>query len=225
MPLRLFIAAFCLVCALSPLRTSASLGGFVSLSEDRAQKIEQRRSIGSGTRSQCQSSFPKDTITLLVPQEKVVHKASSSRPSFYLKSSVATSPTSVKFTLTDPDTAKPLAQQELTLSQSGIKQIELPKQVKLKQGKIYLWYVAIPCGQNRLDSMDTENTQYQDILASSVEFVPVPSKIDNKLKTAEDDTATAKIYAQNGYWYDSLATSIKSKSTFLEPLLKSVNLN
>jgi hypothetical protein len=212
------IISFCLVLASSPLRTLASLGGFVSDSSDNSQKVAQRRSIGNGTRSKCKNSFPKNSITLLVPQEEVAHKTSKAKPVLYLQSKV-TSQVPLTFSLIDPEVTQPLAQQNFTILKSGIKRIELPKHTKLDQGKIYLWYVAIP------STCDQFNTaQYQDVLASSVKFTPASSSIQQELKTVDHDTK-AKIYAQNGFWYDSLETSINNKSTFLATLLKSANLN
>lgn len=217
----LFVYAFCLSFLIIPLGTfasSASLGGFVAADRANAKKVAQRRSIGSGTRSGCKNTFAKNAITLMVPESKVVHKTSSQTPSFYLRSA-NTSKTPLNFSLVNPEVSKPVIQKSVTLS-PGINKIELPDEIKLVAGKMYLWYVAIPA----VCENSTDSPQYQDVLTSSVEFTPAPHDLKNLLMNTENETEKAKIYAENGFWYDSLEASVEHKSTFLKSLLKSVNL-
>jgi hypothetical protein len=199
-------------------KAAASLGGFVSVDDSKAKNVEQRRSIGSGTRSECSKTLPENAVTLLVPNTEVAHRTAQAKPSLYIQAKVATQ-TPLNFTLVDPQVSKPVVESSITVLEPGIKKIELPKQTRLKQGNIYLWYVAVPC---------SEIAQYQDILTSSVEFVPASPQVLERVKRSHDTSKIANVYAENGYWYDALDASINSKSASksisLERLLKSVNL-
>ena len=195
-------------------RGSGSLGNYTS--SDKPKKVEQRRTVGSGSRSSCQSSLPENSITLLIPEAEVVHRSSVSRPSFFLQSNVALK-NQLKFTLVNPQVSQPIVENSFLITQSGITKIELPKGINLEQGKVYLWYVAIPCD-------DSKNAQLQEILASSVEFVPVSSKVQADLESVNTDMEIAIIYFENGFWYDALAFSIESSSDYLQDLLSSINL-
>ncbi|MDJ0567538.1 MAG: DUF928 domain-containing protein [Pleurocapsa sp. MO_192.B19] len=112
---------------------------------------------------------------------------------------------------------QPIVENSFLITQPGITKIELPKGINLEQGKVYLWYVAIPCD-------DSKNAQLQEILASSVEFVPVSSKVQADLENVNTDMEIAIIYFENGFWYDALAFSIESSSDYLQDLLSSINL-
>jgi hypothetical protein len=216
---KLFICTLCLSLLIIPLQTfasSGSLGGFVVDDSSKVKKVAQRRSIGSGTRSECKNTFAKNAITLMVPQEQVVHKTASQTPSFYIRSKTA-SKTPLKFSLVNPEVSEPVAEKSISLS-PGINKIELPAEIKLAAGKIYLWYVAIPT------DCKNSSTQYQDILTSSVKVTPASDDLQNLLTNANTETHKATIYAQNGYWYDSLQISIDHKLKFLNLLLNSVNL-
>lgn len=194
---------------------SGSLGDYTS--SDQPKKVEQRRTVGSGSRSFCQSSLPENSISLLVPEAEVVHKTSVSRPSFFLQSNVALK-TQLKFTLINPQVPQPIVENTFLIPRPGIKKIELPKSINLKEGEVYLWYVAIPCVNN-------DSGQYQDILSSSVEFVPVSAKVQTNLESVHTDVEAANIYAENGFWYEALELSIKNNSEYLQELLSRNNLN
>lgn len=202
------------------LKAAASLGGFISVDDSKAKNVEQRRSIGSGTRSQCSKTLPENAITLLVPNTQVAHKTAQAKPSLYIQAKVPTQ-TPLNFTLVNPQVSRPVVESSIIISEPGIKKLQLPNKIRLEQGNVYLWYVAVPCNKN---------SQYQDILTSSIEFVPPKASILQQLKVNSNDTAKiANVYAKNGYWYDALNASIDSnngdsKRIFLEQLLASVNL-
>ncbi len=75
------------------------LGGYTA-SED-AKKVDQRRSVAGGSRASCQSPLVKESLTLLVPEEKVVHYTATNRPSFLFYSAISTIP--LEFTLVAPE--------------------------------------------------------------------------------------------------------------------------
>ncbi|MGL5077739.1 MAG: DUF928 domain-containing protein, partial [Waterburya sp.] len=128
------------------------------------KRMEQRRTICSGSRSTCLHMLPNNSVKLLVPKADIAHKTSLASPSFYVQSSL-TRTTPLKFTLIDPYLPQPVAQVNLSLSQKGITKIDLPQSTQLKPEKIYLWYVIIPC-QNG-------DNQSQEVLNSLVKFSPM----------------------------------------------------
>ena len=132
--INLSTATFCLIAFSISHQAGASLGEFRSADDGRAKNIEQRRTLGSGTRSQCEITFPPSSITLLVPNTKVAHKTASSQPSFYVQTKVGNK-TPLNFTLVDPKVSKPVVESVITVSKPGIKKIELPNQTKLEQKK------------------------------------------------------------------------------------------
>ena len=177
-------------------------------------EVEQRRTIGSGSRNRCKSNLPSKSITLLVPPSEVVHQTSSPTPSLYLFSKVASS-LPFKFTLVNPQVAEPLVEQTFSVEQPGIKQIKLPETTKLEEGTVYLWYVAIPC---------QEKEQYQEVLRAAIERVPITTKVKTQLRTAKTDQETAAIYARNGIWYEAVDRAIKDSGDYLQQLLSTIKI-
>jgi hypothetical protein len=221
--INLSTVTFCLIAVSISLKAVASiggLGGLRSVDEKQAKVVEQRRTLGSGTRSQCQITFPPNSVTLLVPDENVVHKTANSQPSFYVQTTVARSKTPLNFTLVNPNVSEPVAQSIVTVSKPGTQKIELPSQIQLEQNTIYLWYVGVPCGGD---------SEYQEILTSSVEFVPASATIQKKLQNNSTEVLNmANVYAENGYWYDALDILLNNTSSnnsaSLSQLLSSVGL-
>jgi Domain of Unknown Function (DUF928) len=218
--INLSTATFCLIGFSLFNKAWASLGGFRSADVNQAKNIEQRRTLGSGTRSQCQVAFQPNTLTLLVPDQNVVHKAASSQPSFYVQTKTG-SKTPLNFTIVDPEVSEPIAESLITVSEPGIKKIELPNRIQLEQKKVYLWYIGVPC---------SNNSEYHEILTSSVEFVPASTMVLNKLQSSTKTSKIARIYAENGYWYDALDVSFKDRSSsgsaslYFQQLLSDVGL-
>lgn len=195
----------------------ASLGRYVPYKEDRGHIVEQRRSVGSGTRSECEIAFPQNSITLLVPEQKVVHRTAKSKPKLYLNSTVD-SRIPIKFALVNSQTTETVMETSIK-PKLGINTIELPTQTKLEKENLYLWYVAIPC---------KGSSQYQDTLTSSVQYKPATFTVANQLEKAKNSAKVVNIYAENGYWYDALEASMMIKDpenpSSIKRLLESVNL-
>ena len=191
------------------------LGNYTPSSEPIA--VEQRRTMGSGSRSNCQSNLPQQTLSLLVPEAEVVHQTSSPNPALFLHSKVA-STLPFKFTLVDPQVAEPLVEQVFSISQPGIKRLELPKSTKLEAGTVYLWYVAIPCQK--------DSQQYQEVLGAAIERVSTPVEVVKRLKLANTNEEIASIYAQHGIWYEALEFAVQEQnnSEYLQQLLANVGL-
>lgn len=205
------------ICLLLPssIATAELLGNYTVSSEPK--KVEQRRTIGSGSRSDCQSNLPQNSVTLLVPEAEVVHQTSAPRPSFFFYSTIA-SKTPFKFTLVNPQVAEPIVETTIAVSQPGIKQIELPPSTVLEEGTVYLWYVAIPCSN--------APQQYQEVLGAAVERVRPTERAVHQLKKANTLTETAAIYASNGIWYEALDLAIQAPSnSYLQQLLSSAGFS
>lgn len=191
------------------------LGNYTSSSQPI--KVEQRRTMGSGSRSNCKSNLPERSISLLVPEAEVVHQTSSPAPALFLHSQVA-STLPFKFTLVDPQVAEPIVQQTFSISQPGIKQLELPKSTELQEGKVYLWYVAIPCQQ--------DSQQHQEVLGAAIERVPVPAEVTKQLQLVDTDEEIAAAYASHGIWYEALEFAVRGRnsSEYLQQMLSNVGL-
>ena len=187
----LFISIF----LLSSLPTLANrpIGNYKTSSNPK--KTYQRRSAAGGSRSDCQSPLADNSLTLLVPKEKVVHKTATNHPSFFFYSQAALA-TPLKFTLVDLDVAEPLVERPLYVQQPGYHQITLPKDVKLKPNKTYFWHIAISCAN------DPEN--FWDVLGASVEYSPISVALSKQLELTDSLPEKADIYASNGLWYDAV---------------------
>ena len=202
------VSLFFSILLLTPLPTLAnrSIGNYKT-SSDKPKQTYQRRSVAGGSRSpsDCQSPLADNSLTLLVPKEKVVHKTATNHPSFFFYSQ-ATLPTPLKFTLVDLDVAEPLVEQPLYVEQSGYHKIKLPKEVKLKPNKIYFWHIAIPCAN--------EPENFWDVLGASVEYSPISVALSKQLELTDSLTEKIDTYASNGIWYDAvnLANRVRSNS-------------
>ena len=190
-------------------------------SSPTAKKVYQRRNAVGGSRSDCQSPLAKNSLTLLVPEEKVVHQTATNHPSFLFYAQAA-STIPLEFTLVDPDVTEPLVEEPLYVKQQGYHQVTLPESVKLEPNQTYLWHIAIPCAN------DPEN--FWSVLAAAVEYVPLSAKITQKLQHTDADLEKAQIYASNGIWYDAIdfanrARSELKSSTYWQQLLSDINIS
>lgn len=190
------------------------LGDFIS--SPNAQKIDQRRTLGSGSRSICQNPInSNESVSLLVPEEKVFHMTSSSSPAFYLLSNIS-SDLNLKFSLVNPNDEKPLIEDNIQIDKPGLVKISLPATLKIDEGKPYIWNIAIPC-KNNID-------RNYDVLSAGIKKV---NKINNsKVNTISSYQEKSNIYAVNGIWYDAFDSAIKSNSIdYINNLLIEVQIN
>ena len=208
------------------LKAKADLfGDYVS---HQTQEVEQRRTVGSGSRSNCQSNITKNSISLLVPKQETIHHTSLEKPSFFLVANRGvTSDDPFKFTLIDPQTATTLVEKTFFISE-GIRKIELPESIQLQPRKVYLWYVAIPCTNNQ--------DEYREVLGAAVKRRKPSFQVQTQLHRAPSKAMLAAIYAKNGFWYEALELAVESQnreqnndrvygSSYLARLLRSAELN
>lgn len=186
-----------------------------------AKKVAQRRSNrAGGSRSNCENPLVKNSLSLLVPEEKVIHKTAKENPSLFFYSQFATN-TPIEFTLVDPNVAEPLVEETLQIKKPGYHQITLPEEIKLEPNKTYLWHIGIHC------SNDEEN--FWEVLGAAIEYTPISAGMKGELEKAESVVEKANIYLGNGIWYDALSL-LKSKdnsvqvNNYVEKLLESVNI-
>ena len=168
------------------------------------QEVEQRRTVGSGSRSSCQSSIKENSVSLLVPEREVVHQTSLERPTLFITTDKAFTSMPFKFTLVNPKTTETLVEKDFSVSSNGIKKIELPEATQLKYNEIYLWYVAIPCVN--------EPTEYQEVLGAAIKRRQPDKQLETQLQQAKTELQTAAIYAENGFWYDALELAVQEEN-------------
>ena len=163
------------------------------------ENIDQRTTVGSGSRSlSCKKLFPKNSLTLLVPKEEVVHYTVSSSPSFYLYAQ-ASSNVSLIFNLVipDPTANNPIIERTLMIEQPGLHEIKLPAEVELQTDQIYLWQIGIPCSNNP--------QEIDQVIKAAVKKVYVSPKLAHQLELADSPLPKAQIYASSGIWYDAFS--------------------
>ncbi|MBE9226097.1 DUF928 domain-containing protein [Phormidium sp. LEGE 05292] len=145
-------------------------------------------------------TVPKECIsttpTLLVPQNHL-GLTTSSNPTllWYLPNKDVEI---MVFELRKAGEKEPIYAEQLQPS-AGIIQMQLPKdQVKLEVGTEYNWSVSVPCiveGKRRKISVET-----------GIKRVAATPELTQKLSQANTPQQKARIYAQQGYWYDALET-------------------
>ena len=166
---------------------NSSLLGNYKVSK-KAAKVDQRRSVGSGSRSRCEPSVEPNSVELLVPEIEVAHRTHSENPSLYVYSERVQS--NIEFTLIDLDSKKTLVNEKVELS-SGINLLKLPENVRLEENIIYGWNIAIPC---------QDSYSYQTVLNAAIERVPRMFGKQNRTKSTREQIES---YTENGIWYES----------------------
>ena len=174
-------------------------GDYVS---QETEEVDQRITVGSGSRSDCQSNIEKNSVSLLVPSEAVIHRTSLQRPSFFLIANLPT-PKNLKFSLVHPNSTKTLVEKYITVSE-GIKEINLPKSTKLQLNEVYLWNIAIPCANNL--------EEYREVLTSAVKRTTIAPSVKNQINQAQSNLEIAAIYAKSGFWYEALEISLQEQN-------------
>ena len=180
------------------INTWASLTGSFKVSR-KSTPSDQRRTVSSGSRSSCQPSVQPKMLELLVPEQKVIHRTSEKKPTFYVYSHT-TELIQVDFVLTDLSKTQPIYQKQVTINSIGVKPISLPYKVQLEEKKHYTWNLAIPCQNNR--------ERYQTVLNAGIEYYPNPA-LTNQISQAKSKREQIQIYAENGIWYEAIELAIE----------------
>ena len=203
--LKIFLSAQVLVLSsffLFPIPTEAHTNSSRNYNSP-SRKIAQRRTVASGSRSlSCQTLFPKNSLTLLVPEEEVVHYTVSSSPSFYVYAQTAsTVPLIFNLVIPDPTANNPVIERTLVIEQPGLHEIKLPPEIELETDVVYFWQIGIPCSNNP--------QEIDQVIKAAVQKVRVDTILAHQLELANSPLEKAQIYSSSGIWYDSLNFALK----------------
>jgi hypothetical protein len=135
------------------------------------------------------------TLTLLFGTD--VEPTTLMHPVFFWHLSSASS-MPVEFALIEPGQAEPLFVKRFETMSAGITSLAIPESTPaLVPGRVYRWSVALICNSARRSS---------DIIAQAqIERLERPSALAHQLASATSNLERAEIYAQNGFWSDSMA--------------------
>jgi Domain of Unknown Function (DUF928) len=155
-----------------------------------------KRTEAGGTRG-CSTNAQSADMQLLVPRRNIGHTVSD-RPTFtwYIENpqNIALP---VQFTLVAPGVLKPIYQQKLTATKSGIMQLTLPPDAPaLKPDQPYRWMVSWSCDQQR-------PTEQLNRRAWVERLAPSPALTQN-LQTAQTVPDRITAYAQSGLWQEAI---------------------
>ncbi len=184
----------------TPAFSSKWLQGYTT--RGNPKRVYQRKNTSAGgSRSYCSDPLKGKSLSLLVPEEKVVHYSASAHPSFFFESKGAAD-TALLFTFVDPDVAEPLVESSIVVDEAGYYKISLPADIELVPGRIYFWHIAIPC------SNDPDSNR--EVLAAAISIIPASEQLKLRLKLAETSSEKSKIYAEQGIWYDGVNYAMKA---------------
>lgn len=194
-----------------------SFGSYKAVS---TRKVDQKRTVGSGSRSPvCQTDWQKDSLTLLIPEDEVIHYTTSSNPTFYVYAR-QTSADPLVFNIVSPEAnsdGTPLFEKKIIINKLGVNKISVPPSVSLKTNQLYLWQVMFPCQEN--------STSVAKIVKGAVEKIAPSDQLLEELNNANSSIEKAKIYAHNGIWYEGIQLSLDNKDlSFFNLLLEEANL-
>ncbi|MBD2181583.1 DUF928 domain-containing protein [Planktothrix sp. FACHB-1355] len=153
----------------------------------------------------CSENLP----VLLVPQNHA-GETTSGRPTFFW---YMPDTQSVDFTIEKVGVDKPVFEEKLQIPKAGIIQTEIPENLpELAVGQDYLWSVSVVCG-------DTGGMK-KVTLQAAIRRVAATQELNRRLKSARSERDRARVYAQQGFWYDALkALSSASEAKPQEQLI------
>ena len=163
-------------------------------------------------------SFKSGALTLLAPVDHAGVTASG-RPTFFWYFTKVPAAT-VEFTLQEADGQRPsvLIRKIVEKPQVGLNQLKMPDNIpELIPGQKYYWSIDLTCNPNRpLDTNILVETDFRRAGSTAIS----PQTIA-QLDAAQSERDRARIYAQDGYWYDALSNILVAQSK--DP--KNVQLN
>lgn len=167
------------------------------------------KTAGGATRGICvrggvgsmQGAMPTGAIAPLIPPTDTELTASA-YPTILVKISESES-VQAEFTLWD-ENLKGIYQTTLQLTaKPGIVSFKLPADAKpIEIGKRYKWSVAVIC--------DSAQRQRDVVVEGWLQRAEISSSLSSQLLSA-DSFDKAKLYAENGFWYDTVATLAELK--------------
>ncbi|NJR50622.1 MAG: DUF928 domain-containing protein [Leptolyngbyaceae cyanobacterium CSU_1_3] len=159
-------------------------------------KLPLRRGLrstqGAGSRS---PSFTMMNVTLLAPSDHLGQTAAG-HPNFYWHVSNG-SPFPLQFALFERGVSQPIWVKRVTVKQAEIIKLAMPKVLpELKPGKEYRWSVSIL--RNPVDV--SLNPVFHAFLTRG----NLTPDQETQLKAATSDRDRAALYAEAGFWYDTV---------------------
>ena len=155
---------------------------------------------GTGTRGNCvKTEIPP---TAVVGRRNLLDLTIDDRPTFwmyipYQKSDI----NSAVFTLQDETGEEEFVRTNLQLPDTpGIVALPLPQTAPpLEVGQTYRWYLEMDCvGENTGDNLDA--TAFVKGLVTRISN----PEVETALRSAQTPSDRARIYAENGLWYDAI---------------------
>lgn len=192
-------------------------------SEEKTEEVDQNRTVGSGSRSNCQSLFKRNSLTLLIPEAEIAHQTVSSNPTLYFYARETSKvPLTVNLVIPEPKIDNPIFTRTITIERPGIQQIQVPSSVKLEYHKIYLWQLGIPCRNN--------TAKLNQILIGAIKRISPSEELVYRLKKVDNPFLKSKVYAEHGIWYDALDWAQNKKnrayiSKYASLLLKNARIS
>ncbi len=170
----------------------------------RQDRKAPRRTEAGGTRG-CSTSAQSADIQLLVPANQIGHTIAD-RPTFtWAIRNPQNLQLPIQFTLIAPGTLKPIYQQKLTATQSGLMQFTLPPEAAaLKPDQAYRWMVSWSCDQTR-PSEQLHRRAWVERLA------PTP-ELTQSLQTATTEADRITAYAQSGIWQEAIGIAAPKRT-------------
>lgn len=157
--------------------------------------------LSSGTRDSCGANH-EIPLTVLAPTQHVGQTATTTPTLTWFVP--ATDTYRIKFslyTLHEDQTHKLLQQIQYVENTSGIVSFTLPEeQFQLNPGERYLWEVNLACAP--------EAPTYSQSFISELDIQAPSDSLMSVLAAAQTPLERAEIYADAGYWYDTLREAL-----------------
>ncbi|MCL1472803.1 DUF928 domain-containing protein [Argonema antarcticum] len=152
-------------------------------------------------------SCSQSQVVLLVPQNHVGLTVSARPRFFWYVSDAKLVP--IKFELKQVGSDRTVWKDDtLRIPAAGIIELKMPEnEPELTEGQNYFWSVSVAC---KADSGEVKTK----VVKAAIRRVALTEELTRRLASAPSDRDRAKIYAQNGLWYDALEqlyTASKSK--------------
>ena len=168
----------------------------------KAEKVDQRRTVSTGSRSSCQPSVKPGTLELLVPEQEVYHTTSEETPTMYVYSHKA-QPVNLEFVLQNLSETEPVYRKQISIDSTGATAISLPDKIQLLEEEKYTWNIVIPCYNNLNNN--------QTVLSAGIKYSKPSDNLDIEISNAKSISEKIQIYSQNEIWYQTIDLAIKQR--------------
>jgi hypothetical protein len=172
---------------------SVALAQSITYNPQHPRGEKPRRSQGSTSRG-CSQNL-NGVVKLLAPTSRVGLTVSA-RPTLLFRLT-RESPVPAKLVIAAIDAKEALLEQQVSVSEPGIKRISLLPGIELEPDKEYAISLVLICNRVRF----SENPVYQ----ASIKRIIQSSALTEQLEKASSSEERGRIYAEEGIWYDAIA--------------------